>query len=364
MVVATAAAGRAVAFDSERAAAFLEKADAVLPDACLAGLRDAADIDLGVDERLLRESAAAFALAVPPRRARVQGTFHRLFDAPSVSGEAGLLRIAALGGERWASLMELEARLAAMLRAAGLPIPACESRELGAGSGTRGVQLVSRVPGNSLAELDADEARMLEALGWVGRFLAELHRLGGTGAGPLSLSALQAHPPSLAGVHASWDQYVLLRLEEHVVDCERAGDLAPGESARVRACFAQARGELAGITGALLHGDPGNHNFIVGDEGIRGVIDWEDALLGDPLFDLASLCTFHPERRHEAIFAAYGAQVRPGTLAFERFWLYFLRIALAKTVHRRRFGYTDRPGRAPAARRIQLALARLEGAPA
>lgn len=41
---------------------------------------------------------------------------------------------------------------------------------------------------------------------------------------------------------------------------------------------------------ALVHGDFRNGNFIVGEEGIRAVLDWELAHLGDPWEDLAWLC--------------------------------------------------------------------------
>jgi aminoglycoside phosphotransferase (APT) family kinase protein len=40
----------------------------------------------------------------------------------------------------------------------------------------------------------------------------------------------------------------------------------------------------------LVHGDFRNGNFIVGPEGIRAVLDWELAHLGDPVEDLGSLC--------------------------------------------------------------------------
>ena len=157
------------------------------------------------------------------------------------------------------------------------------------------------------------------------------------------------------------DAYVGLRLDEHLRACEDASAIDASERARITAQFEAAGPALRSQPSALLHGDPGSHNFIVEGESIRGVIDWEDALLGDPLFDLASLCTFHPERRHRAIWDAYGVGFVPGHDAWRRFWLYFLRIALARTVHRARFGYGERPGRACASRRIQLALDRMEG---
>ena len=40
----------------------------------------------------------------------------------------------------------------------------------------------------------------------------------------------------------------------------------------------------------LVHGDFRNGNFIVGPEGIRSVLDWELAHLGDPMEDLGWLC--------------------------------------------------------------------------
>jgi aminoglycoside phosphotransferase (APT) family kinase protein len=41
---------------------------------------------------------------------------------------------------------------------------------------------------------------------------------------------------------------------------------------------------------ALVHGDFRNGNFIVGADGIRAVLDWELAHLGDPVEDLGWLC--------------------------------------------------------------------------
>jgi aminoglycoside phosphotransferase (APT) family kinase protein len=40
----------------------------------------------------------------------------------------------------------------------------------------------------------------------------------------------------------------------------------------------------------MVHGDFRNGNFIVGEEGIRAVLDWEIAHLGDPCEDLAWVC--------------------------------------------------------------------------
>ncbi len=57
----------------------------------------------------------------------------------------------------------------------------------------------------------------------------------------------------------------------------------------------------ATIAPTLVHGDFRNGNFIVGEDGIRAVLDWELAHVGDPLEDLGWLCVKswrfgHPDR--------------------------------------------------------------------
>ena len=288
-------------------------------------------------------------------RSASQGTFHRLYEVREPARYPRLLRVAALEGDSSARVMELEAALMASLRTRGFPIPGCEYRGVSRQGHARGVHLMENARAESLTAIDADEPRMLAALGEVGRFLQRLHGVRGTGFGPI----VRVEGADLRGAHPHWDAFVLMRLDEHVASCEGIGAIARHEAADIVARFEGARPSLRAQQPALLHGDPGSHNFLVDESGIRAVIDWEDALLGDPLFDLASLCTFHPERRHSAIWSGYGIVLAPGNDAWERFWLYFLRIALAKTVHRHRFGYPDRPDRPPASRRIQLALERL-----
>ena len=48
--------------------------------------------------------------------------------------------------------------------------------------------------------------------------------------------------------------------------------------------------ELPRTEPALVHGDFRNGNFIVGPEGLRAVLDWELAHLGDPIEDLGWFC--------------------------------------------------------------------------
>lgn len=95
------------------------------------------------------------------------------------------------------------------------------------------------------------------------------------------------------------------------------------------------RAPARSIEPRLVHGDFRNGNFIVGPEGIRAVLDWELAHLGDPVEDLGWLCVKswrfgNVERRAggfgtaeqllDAYTAAGGGEVEPARL---RYWEVF-----------------------------------------
>lgn len=338
---------------------FLVKADVALDDATLANLRATPDAALGIDDGLLEGIRGAFALPAGAFTPLQGGTFHRLYVAP---GGDRLARIAALAAEPWTGLMAMECLLASELRARELAVPQCEFKALRSGAAQRGVQLVERLQGEPAKAGDDDEEVALGHLAAMAGFLRDLHRIGGAGFGPLRLSGIPGKR-LLSGPMARWSEFLGARLEDHLGTCAEIGVIEASAVPRIIRFFEDAGALLDRAQPRLLHGDPGNHNFIMRDGSLAGVIDWEDALLGDPLFDLAGLCTFHPRRRHAHIVQSYGADLAPGSEAWRRFWLSFLRIAIAKTVHRHRFGYADVPGRPPASARIGMALEALSSAP-
>ena len=52
----------------------------------------------------------------------------------------------------------------------------------------------------------------------------------------------------------------------------------------------QERKELAGNQTAVVHGDYRLGNILVGPDGLRGVLDWEIAHIGNPIMDLGWIC--------------------------------------------------------------------------
>jgi len=342
---------------------FLLKADLDAPDVVLRGLRadpspdeppeagrvaDALERALGV-----RQEATVLGWT--------RGTFHWVARARLADGAEVAARFLRLDRPVLREGLRAGTQAAGLARGRGLPAP----EPLGEAAGTEGVPPVAVmrwVAGTPLSDLDRDEPVVERALGELGALLARLHQVVGSGAGPVAPRSGDAGEGGPAGRQPGWPGYLACRLEDHLAACQAAGSLAGLEAEAARRWLADGDWSGAGEVDRLLHGDPGPANLVVDTEGnVAGMLDWEDAMVGDPVFELASCASFHPERRWPALFEGYlGRAALPAVLA-GRFWRYSLRLALARTVARGRFGLADLPGRQPAAARIQRALAALAG---
>ncbi|GAC1517920.1 MAG: phosphotransferase family protein [Acidimicrobiales bacterium] len=185
--------------------------------------------------------------------------------------EALILRRDPPGGARTGpGGMAMEARLLTAAGQAGVPVPRLvvaseDPAPLGAG-----FVIMERIDGETIPRRILRDAAYAEArprlAAQCGEILARLHRIDPDAAGPLEdvdqvaqyrdvLDALgQPHPAFELGLR--W-------LESN----------RPPTRPRV-----------------VVHGDFRNGNLIVGPEGVRAVLDWELAHLGDPLEDLGWLC--------------------------------------------------------------------------
>lgn len=339
---------------------FLLKADLDAPDVRLQGLRADPPPDAPPDPGAV---ADALERALGPQQSVevlgwTRGTFHwvarvRQGDRTEVAARFLRLDLPVLREG-----LRVGAETAALAREGGLPAPEPLHGVAPALDDLPPLAVSRWVEGSPLSGRDHDEPAVERALGELGGHLRRLHGVTGSGAGPLAPGRAEAAAPT--GRHPSWAGYLGCRLEEHLAACHALGSLGASEAAEVRRSLMGAEWWDAGPVDRLLHGDAGPANLVVETRGaVAGLLDWEDAMVGDPVFELASCASFHPERRWPALFEGYlGRASLPASLA-GRFWRYSLRLALARTVARGRFGLGDLPGRQPAAARIQRALAAL-----
>jgi len=216
-------------------------------------------------------------------------------------------------------------------------------------------QIIEYATGQQLSLLQDPETQYLpeSILISLGEILAQLHTIHLKKFGPIDLHSLQA---DVSGVHNQWKDYIFCNLDEHIATCLMIQAITHEQAERIIYLFEHFTPLLAINTSVLLHGDLGNHNIISDGKKVTALIDWEDCMAGDPIFDIAYWGTFFRDHFREQLLEGYchNAQL-PGDFEI-RYWLYFLRISLSKTVHRHRFGYLDVPGRPPASSRIVRAL--------
>lgn len=218
-------------------------------------------------------------------------------------------------------------------------------------------QFMRRARGDAVAMLPIEQKRRV----WqeLAVALRKLHTVTGAGAGIVQLGK------PLEGALLGWPGYLVCQLPEHFDYAAKHQLLDPDI---VLPAFSDlltfVENLPADLSLSLLHGDLNDHNLFAQNGRLTDIIDWEDALIGDPTFELASWACFtdHPEPEWAAFLDAYWLTEadREDTMPPDfpqRFWSYYLRVALSRLVQLHRFGFTDlRPAQA----RIERALRALK----
>lgn len=340
-----------LSFLEERETQFYPKADVVLDDEDLRGLAGLSRQISTEDARRALASREMPVISLEPMT--TMGTFHELFTFSAQSQPAGVLKANRMAARVVDRPLLAELSVSRALSDHGVAHAEIRLADCSREAVPFDFQVIDFVEGESFRAFDGDETATMGRLALLANYLRRCHAVEGTGFG---LLANEGTEPELRGSQATWADYLAVQLERHLQLTVGAGLVTTAEAADIAAVFATAASGEPLSQGRLLHGDCGPHNSIYGQDGQVLLIDWEDAVLGDPLFDVAMWATFNPERRWQTFFAAYfGGAWQPDFL----FWVYFLRISLAKAVVRLRFNYRDVPGREPASRRIQKALAAL-----
>lgn len=184
---------------------------------------------------------------------------------------------------------ETEFALLGAAQAGGVPVPATKflldaADELGTG------YAMDRIAGETIPRKILRDAEYTEALPRMakqaGRILARIHAV--------DVSAIAGLAPAPRDPAAS-------AIEQLRTLIDRFGEPHPVFELALR-WLAETAPPPADH--ALVHGDFRNGNFIVGPEGIRAVLDWELAHVGDPIEDLGWLCV--PSWRFGVVDKAVG----------------------------------------------------------
>lgn len=229
--------------------------------------------------------------------------------------------------------LAVESRVMELVRRNGVPAPEVYRTDVSLSRFPVRFQLMEFVAFPSLAALDkAGTLNRAVIARECGATLARLHAIRMNGYG-----FFRTGPDGeLCGLDQSPAAYFNKRLDEHLTYLETRR-LADTE--RARALLRRGLPLLDGVPGVLLHRDFAFWNLLGTPEKIVAVIDWDDAVSGDPADDFGILNCFHEKEFMETALAAYG-EIRPTGESFRaRVALHTLRNMLWKTVIRHRLGY-------------------------
>lgn len=345
-------------FCSARQSAFYLKSDIDLPDDTLAAMGDSGnELHLQDIADLGREIFGRSPLSVTPLPGK--GTFHRLYRL-AVSSEASyILRTNAPSYPYRAFDFHIDRW--AMNKLAGARLPALQVYAVDTSRKKYpfDYEIVEEAGGSLLAKFDIDHPANAPVMLALGSTIAGLHGIATDGFGLLDVRRILADGEG-KGLLGSWKDYLFLNLDKHIRVCLDIGAITLPEGMAIESAFAGTQAILDGITPSLVHGDLSNHNIYSDGKRITAIVDWEDCLSGDSVFDIASWGTFIGNDERRQLFLQGYRSVRPLPADFElRYWLYYLRMVLAKTVHRHRFRYYLHD-RIPAAQRLQNGLEKVQ----
>ena len=166
--------------------------------------------------------------------------------------------------------MGVEADVVRAAGAAGVPVPEVLASSADRSAVGAAFMVLSAVDGETIArkilrdDAFADARRVLPAQ--LGRALAQLHRI--DPAGIPGLAAQDQLPMYRSMLDVTEQPHPAFELAFKWLEAHRPAPTPP----------------------ALVHGDFRLGNIIVGPDGLRAVIDWELAHIGDPMEDLGWLC--------------------------------------------------------------------------
>jgi Ser/Thr protein kinase RdoA (MazF antagonist) len=330
---------------------FNYKSDCVFPNDGLKKLKDNSNEELGLTEQLIYDIANIFDRnGIVVSKKKFNSTFNRIFlveDHPEYpkTCDSLIIRFTFPMFEGYESNLHLQQWASSEAILEQVKTPRIISTDTSHKLVPFDYQIIEYVEGKTLFEERHNEELVCSVLKEVSDELNKLHQIKMRNYGLVGFN-----------LSKSWEHYLDTNFAAHIEYLEKH-ELADVLS--IIMVYNDAISNLPLIQPKLLHGDLSYHNIIVKDGKLAAIIDWEDALFGDPIFDYANLATFHPERRHKIFID--NIPNKPADF-YKRFWLYFLRISIAKAVSRHRFDIIDKPeeGHLAANDRIKLAVKKLQ----
>ena len=235
--------------------------------------------------------------------------------------------------------MLAESRLMQLVSTAGLPVPAVYLTETDISRYGFRFQIMDCVPEQCLNVYYKNEQLNIPAVTQqLGELLRQLHSIKLTGFGFIDTDHLKNND-IIQGLDQSCCAYFDKRLDDHIAYLYDHRLLTRKEVDEIIHLFDLHRSLLERKEGVLVHRDLALWNVLGTPHEVTALIDWDDAISGDPADDLGMLRCFYDDDFMTMLIQGYGAGKALSDDFIRRTWLYCLRNMLWKTMIRDYMGY-------------------------
>jgi aminoglycoside phosphotransferase (APT) family kinase protein len=175
----------------------------------------------------------------------------------------------------------------------------------------------------------------------LGLYLRRLHTIRLDGFGFVDTRLLR-RTGRIRGLDASYRDYFHKRFDDHLNYLRRHNLLSGDDCDEVRSLFRRNESRLDRTHGVLVHRDMALWNVLGTPDRITAIIDWDDAVGGDPADDLGILGCFYDDDFMNALTESYWDGAKPPEDFVCRVELHTLRNMLWKTMLRHALGYFEK----------------------
>jgi thiamine kinase-like enzyme len=154
-----------------------------------------------------------------------------------------------------------------------------------------------------------------------------IHKVTGENFGPVSVNVL-VNKRQLVGLHNTCYSYILLNLERHLSYCTSLFRINTKIAKEILLLFETHQCLFKTERSVLLHGDFVKNNLLMHDMELACILDWEDSILGDPLYELAYLSLAYLTQDFDVLFQSYYDERGASLDETERMKLYLYRLRL------------------------------------
>lgn len=237
--------------------------------------------------------------------------------------------------------MEIEAKLLNEVRTTGVSTPHVFAVDASRRIFPFAYQLLEYMEYPDLNSLYKKEnLNIVEIADDIGKNIARYQNIRTTGYGLFDPLKLQ-ETDNLKGLHNSYRDYFFLNWEKHLDFLLNRDFLNSNECKKIRDIVNEYDWCLKLDQGCLVHKDMALWNILGSKSTIKAIIDWDDAISGDPTDDISLLACFHSGEFIVSVIRGYEQIKKLPEDFLPRFWLHLLRNMIVKSVIRSGAGYFD-----------------------